>query len=89
MAAGGEFVVSFDSESSPDDDAFLSVQARRYALDGSPLGDQFQVNTTTAGYQYHSSLDVQAGGEFVVVWHSDAAPGDTAHRGWPRHNAAS
>jgi len=78
VAAGpGTFVVVWDSDGSPGDDgSSFSIQARVFAHDGTPLGDQLQVNTFTAGVQRHPSVAVAADGGFAVVWHSFGSSGD-------------
>ena len=75
-APNGDFVVVWTSNGSPGTDASgLSVQGRRYGSDGSALGDQFQINTFTAGTQIIGDVAAAANGDFVVVWSSDGSPG--------------
>jgi hypothetical protein len=53
------------------------IAARRYDVDGNPLGDEFQVNTTTTNAQRFPSVAARESGEFVVVWQGvgpDGAP---------------
>ena len=72
----GEFVVVWDSTSSPADDVDnRSILARRFASDGSPLGAEFQVNVLTTGAQLRPAVASQPGGEFVVVWESVGSSG--------------
>ena len=40
-----------------------------------PLGDDFQVNTLTLGYQDGVDIGVAADNSFVVVWHSPVSAG--------------
>jgi hypothetical protein len=68
--ADGDFVVVWESDSSTGGDPDRSIQARRYAADGTPLGPQFQVNTYTGSRQEGARVGVAPGGEFVVVWWS-------------------
>jgi hypothetical protein len=78
VAAGvdGGFVVAWDSNGSDGtDDSSRSIQARRYASDGSPLGSEFQVNTYTTNDQRYPSVAADAEGDFVVVWHSFGSSG--------------
>jgi hypothetical protein len=76
MDSGGDFVVVWSSAGSPEDDAEgLSVQARRFASDGTPLSGQFQVNTYTTGYQYRPSVAADALGNFIVAWASEGSAG--------------
>ncbi len=68
--ADGGFVVawqSFDSPGGQDGDEG-GVFARRYDNTGSPIGDQFQVNTFTVGRQLRPSVCTDPGGGFVVAW---------------------
>ncbi|MCC6126078.1 MAG: hypothetical protein IT426_14040 [Pirellulales bacterium] len=51
------------------------VYARQIDADGSPLGDEIQVNTTTLGDQNHASVSAAADGTSVVVWESDGQDG--------------
>ena len=79
------FVVSWESYSSPGGDtSSSSVQARRFTSDGTPQGNQFQVNTSTYSYQQFPDLDIGPNDEFVVVWESygsdGGAPGTTSIR---------
>jgi Protein of unknown function (DUF4038)/Putative collagen-binding domain of a collagenase len=68
MDAQGNFVVAWTSEGK-DGDA-QGVYARRFDRQGRPLGGEFRVNTTTAGAQYLSDLEVDPLGEFLVTWTS-------------------
>ncbi|MFZ4760206.1 MAG: DUF4347 domain-containing protein, partial [Burkholderiaceae bacterium] len=53
------------------------IYAQRYAADGSALGGEFQVNTTTAGDQSLPSIAVDASGDAVIVWqHGAGTPED-------------
>jgi hypothetical protein len=69
-ADDGSFVVVFASYGAddPEDAATAGVFARRFAANGSPLGDEFQVNTYTTGQQTLPDVGIQPGGGFVVVW---------------------
>ncbi|MCP4659763.1 MAG: hypothetical protein GY856_30540 [bacterium] len=62
----GDFVVvwvhSFDYR--PD------IAAQRFASDGTALGGELMVNTTTTGTQRSPAVATWANGDFVVVWHS-------------------
>jgi hypothetical protein len=70
-AADDSFVVTWSSATSPGDDtASDSVQARRLDGVGSPLGDQFQVNTFTPSAQRRSGVAAAAGGRLLVAWES-------------------
>lgn len=73
--AGG-FVIAWESDGSygTDSDGY-SIQAHRYAPDGSPVGSQFQVNTYTTSEQFFANVGSDGSGGFVVVWHSFASGG--------------
>ena len=55
-----------------------SIQAQRYASDGTALGGEFQVNTYTTDFQGHPAVAAEADGDFVVAWHSCGASGSDA-----------
>ena len=69
MASADGFVVVWDGVSSGTDND-LSVQMRRFSADGTPSGDDFQVNTFTPNRQENAAVSKSAGGQFVVVWDS-------------------
>ena len=74
--ASGGFVVAWESQGSNGTDNFdYSIQARVYAPDGSPLGDQFQVNTYTSNAQLGPVVASDAQGGFVVAWESNGSGG--------------
>lgn len=75
-SSGGFLIAwnSFGSAGSDSDD--FSVQARLYGADGASLGDQFQVNTHTPGYQWLPSVASGPGGLLVATWTGrDSSPG--------------
>jgi hypothetical protein len=79
VACGGDgrLVVVWESDGSDgDDDSSLSVQARRFAPDGTPAGADFQVNTYTDNAQSEPAVAMMAAGSFEVVWTSDGSPGN-------------
>lgn len=47
-----------------------AIFARRFAADGTPLANDFQVNSYTTYYQTGASVAVDRSGDFVVAWHS-------------------
>lgn len=76
MAPGGGFVVVFISrESNGTDNSGDSIQARRYAPNGTPLGPEQQVNVTTTNGQTAPAVAVDADGSYMVVWQSDSSAG--------------
>lgn len=74
IADDGSFVVSWDTKTF-DTGNSQGVFLQRYAADGSALGGETEVNTTTADDQRNASLAMGSGGDFVVVW-SGNGPGD-------------
>ncbi|HEY7112479.1 MAG TPA: hypothetical protein VIA45_06050, partial [Thermoanaerobaculia bacterium] len=91
MAKDGSFVVAWDSYQDlfgparpatpiPPSDIF----ARRFASDGTPLGEDFQVNTYTTGYQYGAVAAIDDAKEFVIVWQG----GPSGAAGARRYDAA-
>ncbi len=73
MSATGEFVVAWQSDESlfgePDGDG-SGIFAQRFAADGTKVGGEFLVNTTTAGNQESPAVTVNAAGQFVIAWKS-------------------
>jgi hypothetical protein len=69
--ADGGFVVFWESFSGNDGDPSSgSIQARRFAADGTPLGGDFQVNTTTPGSQDSPEAAIDDEGRILVVYES-------------------
>ncbi len=83
MGADGGFVIVWQSEGSAGgDSSYTSVQARRYAADGTPLdASEFQVNTYTTDTQQGPSVAVDGRGNFIVAWESRGSGGsDSSYR---------
>jgi hypothetical protein len=71
IGPSGGIVVVWQSLGSPGNDTQgLSVQARRFASDGTPLGSQFQVNSYTTGPQWDPRAEILSSGRVVVTWSS-------------------
>ncbi|MBR8827026.1 MAG: hypothetical protein DSM107014_03810 [Gomphosphaeria aponina SAG 52.96 = DSM 107014] len=66
--ANGGFVVTWDSDGQDGSD--MGVYGQVYAANGSRVGGEFRVNTTTDGSQSNSSVTDLADGGFVVSWQS-------------------
>ena len=76
----GDFVVVWqgDDSSGTDTDPVSptkSVNGKLFANDGSMVGGEFQVNTYTTDHQYHPSVAMSSGGDFLVVWDSKGSDG--------------
>ncbi len=73
----GDFVVVWDGGgSSGNDTSARSVQAQRFASDGSRLGEEFQVNVFTTGFQSGPVVAGSKDGGFIVVWSSLGSGGE-------------
>lgn len=70
IGAAGGFLVAWGEY----DGSYAGVFARRFASDGTPQGNEFQVNTHTPNGQNLSAV-AAAGGGFVVVWGTFAEDG--------------
>ena len=92
--AEGDFVVAWHSRTppagcvvcDPDPDGPLpppdaDVFATRFDSTGSVAGDEFRVNTTTAGQQVDPSVDMDADGNFVIAWDDQNWDEVQGHRG--------
>lgn len=66
--AGGNFVVSWESDGQDGDD--YGIFGQRYVSNGSTQGTEFQVNTFTSGSQNNPDVCCGEAGSFVVVWTS-------------------
>lgn len=76
--AAGNFVIVWTSYADEGMDPGGSIRARRYDATGTPLGDQFAVNTYTTSRQSEPAVAMHADGFFVVVWPSLGSASDTA-----------
>ena len=65
MHSDGSFIVLWDG---PGDGMGTGVFGQRFAADGTRIGGEFQVNTTTASHQQYPEMDFAADGSFVATW---------------------
>ena len=56
--------------------SLLLLGAASWAQAPVPVGDQFQVNTSTFSHQMLASVAADSVGNFVVVWTSQESQGD-------------
>ena len=70
--ASGEFVVSWWTYSSSGGDRG-NVVAQRFAADGTKIGSEFAVNTTTAGIQSQPEVVALPSGGFAIFWNDESA----------------
>ncbi len=76
VLAGGHFVTAWVSgDSSGSDTSATSIQGQRHAADGEPMGEPFQINSTTYQGQHAPSVTALSGGGFVALWHSFGSGG--------------
>lgn len=70
---GGRFLVTWDgNDALGDDTSFSAVYGRIFRSDGSPVGDEFQLNQTTTGNQTQAaSLATDYG--FISMWQSQSS----------------
>jgi len=66
MDNAGRFVVTWDGD--PNLAGLDDIHARLYDPNGTPLSEQFLVNTTIAGAQQYPEAAMNKDGEFVIVW---------------------
>lgn len=82
--SNGDFVVTWSS--STGDGSGSAIFARRYNSNGSALGSQFLVNTTTLNSQGSPAIAMDSDGDFVIAW-TDSGSGYGEIRG-QRFNSA-
>lgn len=64
----GRFVMTWTDTSGTGSDSSWAIRGRLFNSDGSAAGNDFQVNSTTAGTQYQPAVTALQDGRFVVVW---------------------
>lgn len=69
-----EFVIVWNSQIDPDINE-RDIFGQRYDSLGSPIGDEFQVNTYMADDQKWAAVAINENGEFITVWQSDGQDG--------------
>lgn len=70
----GGFVVAW--ESNLQDGSGRGIYGQSFNFDGTPTGDEFQINTATFASQANPQLESSSDGGFVVIWHSSDGSGD-------------
>jgi len=74
---GGGFVITWmDTSQTGGDTSNNAVRAQVFAADGTPIGEEFLVNTTTSGFQGNPEVTALPGGGFAITW-TDASSGNT------------
>ncbi len=74
MAQDGSFVITWYS--SGQDGNSHGIFARKYSASGTPVGDEFQVNTYTTNAQVNPAIAMAQDGTFVIAWQSNGQDGD-------------
>ncbi|MGB0220009.1 MAG: GEVED domain-containing protein [Sinimarinibacterium flocculans] len=69
MDLDGNFLAVWNSAGQDGDGS--GVYARRFASDGTPLGDEFQVSDNTAGDQFRGGVAWSKTGAYFVTWRDD------------------
>lgn len=90
VSPAGDFVVAWES---PGDGSRYGIFARRFDPSGNPVGNDFLVNTGTAGGQYATfgagQIAHDARGNFVVTWMSCGDTGYCVPHGFAQRFDAS
>lgn len=76
LDADGDLVIVWESVFADGDDAFRSIQGRRFTSRGAPLGSQMLINSFTTDAQFLPAVASRGEGDFVVTWNSLQSPGD-------------
>ncbi len=76
MAADGRFAICWHGSGNQDGDGF-GIFGQEYDAYGLRIGDEFQVNTFTAGDQVFPEIAMNSIGEYVIVWHSEVQDGSS------------
>lgn len=72
----GNFVVAWQSlGSGSNDTSSFSIHARRFDVNGTPIGSELQVNTYTTNEQQAPAVASDALGNFIVTWESYGSAG--------------
>jgi hypothetical protein len=69
MDEQGEFVIVWFSMNQDGSD--MGIFGQRYNSDGTPVDEEFQVNTYTSGRQWHPDIALSESGRFVTVWQDE------------------
>lgn len=85
MDADGDYIITWDSFGEDGDD--FGVYAQRYNSDGTVIGNNFRINTTTNGRQEDPDIAMDATGDFVICWESLDQDGDDNGIYAQRYNA--
>ena len=76
IGQGGESIVLWESEGEGQGDT--DIFGQRYDANGSPVGNEYRVNTTTAGNQKDPVATFDHQGNIFVVWQGESPSGNGA-----------
>jgi Ca2+-binding RTX toxin-like protein len=77
--SGGRFMVTWTDWSGIADPFATGIRGQIFSANGAKIGSERLINTTTAGYQYASSVAALADGRIVVTWTDlSVSGGDTS-----------
>ena len=71
IAVDDSFRMAAAWQSTTADGSGFGIRARRFDEQGAPVGVEFLVNTYTTRSQQAANAAIDAGGNLLVVWHSD------------------
>jgi len=74
MEASGSFLVVWHSFQDAEE---FAIMARRYDNTGTPVGGEFQVNTTETGSQDNPDVAIDSTGKAIVTWASSLQDGSS------------
>jgi Ca2+-binding RTX toxin-like protein len=81
LAQNGEWVAVWTDQSLQGGDTSVTgVRAQVFAADGTKVGAEFLVNTTTSQSQGHAAVTGLADGRFMVVWDDTSGAGSDGDR---------
>ncbi len=79
LSDGGFVVTWTDRSTSVDDRSLSAVRGQQFSTDGTKIGNEFLINTTTRYAQYDPCVTSLSGGGFVVTWvDGSESPDDTS-----------
>ena len=58
-------------------DSDYAVMAQRFDADGTKIGDEFQINSTTSGWQFQPAVTTLTDGSMVFSWDSNGQDGSS------------
>ncbi|MET4203036.1 hypothetical protein [Bradyrhizobium sp. LA6.12] len=75
---GGFVVTWYDFSQTGGDSSGSSIKAQIYAADGSRVGSEFRVNTTTVNSQFTPTVTTLSNGDFAIAWQDWSGAGGDA-----------